>query len=173
MLGHGKFKPFRFKMRFLELRLNQWFEEEAFRYSSKVEKTFRKLFAEYSIEISDPFLEKAHMIDEKVDENNPWADWGQHQSAQQMSKTNELDKYLEEETMSVGVELDILQYWKMHSGTYPTLARMARDILAVPASTVASESAFSSAERTVSDYRSRLKSETIEALICFQDWLRS
>ena len=163
----------RFKMRFLEFRLNQWFEEEAFRYSSKVEKTFRKLFAEYSAEISDPFLEKAHMVDEKVDENNPWADWGQHQSAQQMSKTNELDKYLEEETMSVVVELDILQYWKMHSGTYPTLARMARDILAVPASTVASESAFSSAERTVSDYRSRLKSETIEALICFQDWLRS
>jgi len=112
----------RFKMRFLEFRLNQWFEEEAFRYSSKVEKTFRKLFAEYSAEISDPFLEKAHMIDEKVDENNPWADWGQHQSAQQMSKTNELDKYLEEETMSVVVQLDILQYWKMHSGTYPTLA---------------------------------------------------
>jgi hypothetical protein len=25
----------------------------------------------------------------------------------------------------------------------------------------------------VSDYKSRLKSETIEALICFQDWLRS
>jgi len=71
----------RFKMRFLEFRLNQWFEEEAFRYSSKVEKTFRKLFAEYSAEISDPFLEKAHMVDEKVDENNPWADWGQHQSA--------------------------------------------------------------------------------------------
>jgi hypothetical protein len=46
-----------------------------------VEKTFRKLFAEYSAEISDPFLEKAHMVDEKVDENNPWADWGQHQSA--------------------------------------------------------------------------------------------
>jgi hypothetical protein len=75
--------------------------------------------------------------------------------------------------MSIGVDLDILQYWKMHSGTYPTFARMARDILAVPASTVASELTFSSAERIVSDYRSRLKSETIEALICFQDWLRS
>jgi hypothetical protein len=54
---------------------------------------------------------------------------GQHQSAHRISTTNELDKYLEEETMSVGVDLDILQYWKMHSGTYPTLARMARDIL--------------------------------------------
>lgn len=163
----------RFKMRFLEFRLNQWFQEEAFRYTSKVEKTFRKLFAEYSAETSDPFLEKAPAVDEKIDENNPWSDWGQHQSAQRISTTNELDKYLEEETLSVGVDLDILQFWKMHSGTYPTLARMARDILAVPASTVASESAFSCAGRIVSDYRSRLKSETIEALICFQDWLRS
>jgi hypothetical protein len=163
----------RFKMHFLEFRLNQWFQEEAFRYTSKVEKTFRKLFAEYSTETSDPFPEKAPVVDEKIDENNPWSDWGQHQSAQRISTTNELDKYLEEETLSVGVELDILQYWNMHSGTYPTLARMARDILAVPASTVASKSAFSSAERIVSDYRSRLKSETIEALICFQDWLRS
>jgi hypothetical protein len=88
-------------------------------------------------------------------------------------KVNVLDRYLEEETLSVTVDLDILQYWKMYSTRYPVLACMARDILAVPASTVASESAFSTGERTVSDYRSRLKSETIEALICLQDWLRS
>jgi hypothetical protein len=60
----------------------------------------------------------------------------------------------------------------MYSTRYPVLACMARDILAVAASTVASESAFSTGERIVSDYRSRLKSETIEALICLQDWLR-
>jgi hypothetical protein len=88
-------------------------------------------------------------------------------------KVNELDRYLEEETVSVTANLDILQYWKMYSTRYPVLACMARDILAVPASTVASESSFSTGERTVSDYRSRLKSETIEALICLQDWLRS
>jgi hypothetical protein len=41
-----------------------------------VEKTFRKLFAEYSAETSDPFLEKAPAVDEKIDENNPWLDWG-------------------------------------------------------------------------------------------------
>jgi microcompartment protein CcmL/EutN len=86
---------------------------------------------------------------------------------------NNLDTYLEEETLDVGSNLDILQYWKMHSTTYPILARMAGDILAVPASMVASESAFSTGGRVVSDYRSRLKSETIEAVICLQDWPRS
>jgi hypothetical protein len=80
---------------------------------------------------------------------------------------------LEEETVPVTVDLDILQYWKIQSTRYPVLGCMARDILAIPASTVASESAFSTGERVVSDYRSRLKSETIEALICLQDWLRS
>jgi hypothetical protein len=39
-------------------------------------------------------------------------------------------------------------------GKFPILARMARDILAVPASTVASESAFSSGEEIINDYRS-------------------
>ena len=50
---------------------------------------------------------------------------------------------------------------------------MARDLLAVPASTVAAESAFSTSERIVNDHRTRLASNAIEALLCFQDWLRS
>jgi hypothetical protein len=57
-------------------------------------------------------------------------------------------------------------------GKFPILARMARDILAVPASMVASESAFSSGEKIINDYRSRLTSETVEALICLQNWIR-
>jgi hypothetical protein len=50
---------------------------------------------------------------------------------------------------------------------------MARDVLTIPASTVLSESAFSTGERVVSDFRSQLNTETIEALICLQDWLRA
>ncbi|KAL6596654.1 hypothetical protein ACP70R_047297 [Stipagrostis hirtigluma subsp. patula] len=82
-------------------------------------------------------------------------DWGQHQRSQRLRKISELDRYLEEETMPVDVELDILQHWKMHSTRLPILSCMARDLLAVPASSVASESAFSTGERVISDYRSR------------------
>jgi hypothetical protein len=63
-------------------------------------------------------------------------------------------------------------WWKMHVPKYPILSRMARDVFAVTASTVASESAFSTSGRIVSDYRNRLSGNTIEALICFQNWLR-
>jgi len=61
----------------------------------------------------------------------------------------------------------------MHSTKYPVVSRMARDVFAAPASTVASESAFSTSGRIVSDYRSRLTSKKVQALVCLQDWLRA
>ncbi|KAL4561102.1 hypothetical protein LXL04_033264 [Taraxacum kok-saghyz] len=54
---------------------------------------------------------------------------------------------------------------------YPTLQQVVRDILAIPVSTVASESAFSSGGRHVTPHRNRLHPDTLEALICAQDWL--
>jgi hypothetical protein len=51
----------------------------------------------------------------------------------------------------------------MNSITYPTLAAIACDVLAMTASTVASESAFSMGARTVTDFRSRLSVESVEA----------
>jgi hypothetical protein len=53
------------------------------------------------------------------------------------------------------------------------LSRIAHDVLAVPAPVVPSESAFSTGQRVVSDYRSRLKIIIIEALICLQDFLNN
>jgi hypothetical protein len=49
---------------------------------------------------------------------------------------------------------------------------MARDILAIPVSTVASESAFSTGGRVIETFRSSLKQEMTEALICAQQWLK-
>lgn len=49
---------------------------------------------------------------------------------------------------------------------------MARDLLAIPVSTVASESAFSTGGRVLDRFRSSLTPRTVEALICTQDWYR-
>ncbi|KAH9604729.1 hypothetical protein KSS87_013687 [Heliosperma pusillum] len=50
---------------------------------------------------------------------------------------------------------------------------MARDILAIPVSTVASESAFSTGGRILDQFRSSLSSRMVEGLVCAQYWLRT
>nr|GEU37124.1 zinc finger BED domain-containing protein RICESLEEPER 2 [Tanacetum cinerariifolium] len=64
------------------------------------------------------------------------------------SKT-ELQRYLKEPMVELrkGQIFDILQWWKVNGPRFPTVARMARDILAIQISTVASESAFSTGGR--------------------------
>ncbi|KAJ1703103.1 hypothetical protein LUZ63_002882 [Rhynchospora breviuscula] len=74
---------------------------------------------------------------------------------------------------SLDEEFDILAWWKLKTPKYPVLSRLTRDILAVPISIVASESAFSTSGRVLSTVRSSLNDESIEALICAQDWLRA
>ncbi|CAN1336552.1 Zinc finger BED domain-containing protein RICESLEEPER 2 [Linum perenne] len=84
---------------------------------------------------------------------------------------NELDSYLEDNVLRRSDDFDILNWWKANSTKYPTLALIARDILAIPVSTVASESAFSAGGRLISTQRSRLHIKTVETLMCTQSWL--
>ncbi|KAA0032874.1 transposase [Cucumis melo var. makuwa] len=57
--------------------------------------------------------------------------------------SSEIDIYLLEANVRTEGDFDILQWWKMNSERFEVLGCMARDILAIPVSTVASESAFS------------------------------
>ena len=50
------------------------------------------------------------------------------------------------------------------------LSIIARDILTVPVSTVASEAAFSAGGKVVSKKRCNLSSEAIEAVVYLEDW---
>jgi len=48
---------------------------------------------------------------------------------------------------------------------------MARDILSIHISIVALESTFSVGEHMINQYRSLLKPDIVEALVCTRDWL--
>ncbi|PON36338.1 Ribonuclease H-like domain containing protein [Trema orientale] len=54
---------------------------------------------------------------------------------------------------------------------YPDLAAIARDILSIPVSIVASEASFSVWVYVLDLYHSTLKADTVEAIICMKDWL--
>ncbi|KAG8482803.1 hypothetical protein CXB51_024369 [Gossypium anomalum] len=84
----------------------------------------------------------------------------------------ELDRYLgEDKEVKNSSSFDLLLWWKMNSLRFPILAQMARDILAIPISTVASKSAFSTGGRVLDSFRSSLTPLMVEALVCTQDWL--
>ncbi|KAL6540786.1 hypothetical protein OROMI_024669 [Orobanche minor] len=84
---------------------------------------------------------------------------------------SELDYYLEESVLPRVENFDILAWWKSNGPKYPTLLAMTRDILVIPVSTVASESAFSTNDIFLSPHRSRLHPKALKALMCAQDWL--
>ena len=85
---------------------------------------------------------------------------------------NELDKYMAEPLLRQD-PFDILAFWKNNTDKYPILSQIARDVMSIQVSTVASESAFSAAGRVVDPYRNRLDPEMVQALICIKDWIRA
>jgi hypothetical protein len=90
----------------------------------------------------------------------------------EVSKT-EIERYLTEAVEKPNPDFDILNWWKVNSTKFPILALLARDVLAIPITTVASESAFSTGGRVLDPFRSSLAPKTVEALVCAQNWLRS
>jgi hAT family C-terminal dimerisation region len=88
---------------------------------------------------------------------------------------SKLDEYLADalDEASLDDDLDILAWWKLKAPKYLILARLTRDILAILISTVASESCFSTSSRKLNTVRNSLNNESIEALVCAQDWLRA
>ena len=98
--------------------------------------------------------------------NNSSSSSKKHRSARM-----EFDHFIDEEVLKRSEDFDILARWKSNDLKYPTLQRIARDILAIPITTIASKSTFSTSGRLLSPHRSRLHLKTIKAMMCAQNWL--
>ncbi|XP_047339774.1 zinc finger BED domain-containing protein RICESLEEPER 2-like [Impatiens glandulifera] len=90
---------------------------------------------------------------------------------------SDLDIYLEEgvfrtQDEDTSVQFDALAWWKSQELKFKILSKLARDVLAIPISTVASEATFSVGTRVLDPYRSRLTSDMLQVLICGADWVR-
>ena len=115
----------------------------------------------------------SNLFELTYDEQDPLSkfDLFVHSTSEEGHAKLELDYYLKETVLPRISDFDVLSWWKKNGIKYPTLQMIVRDIYAIPVSTVASESAFSTGGRMVSKHRSRLHPNTLEALMCAQSWL--
>jgi len=89
------------------------------------------------------------------------------------TQETDLERYLLDPciTDSKSMTWDISNWWlKEGTGKYPSLAKMARDVLTVQASSVASESEFSTSGRVVTDFRSSLAPRKVRLLMLMKSW---
>ncbi|KZV38725.1 hypothetical protein F511_19523 [Dorcoceras hygrometricum] len=98
----------------------------------------------------------------------------QNEEEKLLEISNEVDKYLADEIEKRSNQhFNLLEWWKGNENRYPIISMIAKDIFAIPSSTVASEAAFSLGKRVVDPFRSCLSPKMVEALVCTIDWLRA
>ena len=92
------------------------------------------------------------------------------EAEQSVGCSNEVDKYLAENCDGRrDVNFEVLRWWKENSSRYSMLSKVAKDMLAIPVLTVASESAFSTEGRIVDPFRSSLSPLMVQNLVCTQN----
>ncbi|XP_031131905.1 zinc finger BED domain-containing protein RICESLEEPER 2-like [Ipomoea triloba] len=186
LIFYGNIMDPRDKIEYMPYQFNQLYgDENGKSLFEKVMKDLKELYADYVTSFpvqSDPVpVEQSvppTVLSDPVSVGRPQSLLKSQFKKQRLEsgelgrKKTELEVYLSEAIIEEDGEFDLLKWWKVNAGRFPVLSKMARDILAVPISTVASESTFSTSGRVLDAFRSSLTPKIVEALVCAQDWLR-
>ncbi|KAK1360102.1 zinc finger BED domain-containing protein DAYSLEEPER-like [Heracleum sosnowskyi] len=173
----------RFKMKLVEFSFSRIYGEDAGTWIKVVDEGIHELFVEYIVlslppptfVVEDREGMKLEMSPEdEIPAGDDLSSFDVYISdiAGSQHMKSELDQYLEEPLLPRTQEFDVLSWWKQNSQNYPTLSRMASDILCIPVSTGAPDSVFDTVTKKMDSYRCSLKPSTVEALICAKDWLQ-
>ncbi len=84
----------------------------------------------------------------------------------------ELDLYLADETR-IDNNMNLISYWNLNKSLYPNLARIAKRVLAIPATNTAVERLFSHSGSTVTNRRTRLDADKINNLLFIKRNMRT
>ncbi|XP_075658834.1 zinc finger BED domain-containing protein RICESLEEPER 2-like [Castanea sativa] len=96
-----------------------------------------------------------------------------HLAVDSLENKSKVERYLADCVEEDSPNFCILNWWKVNSSKYRLLSKVACDVLVIPLSTVASESAFSTGGLVLDPFRNSLLPNTVEMLICAQNWLRA
>lgn len=89
--------------------------------------------------------------------------------ASMSSATDELTQYLSEPPAPIPT--DVLEWWKVNSTRYPRLSVMARDFLAVQATSLTPEEIFCSKGDEIDKQRFCMPHSSTQALLCIRSWI--
>lgn len=86
------------------------------------------------------------------------------------SATDELTQYLSEAPAPIAT--DVLEWWKVNSARYRRLSVMARDFLAVQATSVVPEELFCGKGDEIDKQRFCMQHDSTQAILCIKSWIQ-
>lgn len=134
---------------------------------------FEDLYRSHYYHATDRVLEEEKKKVEKKEMDSDFLDLSSIYSAKKKSEhwREEINRYLD--IPEVQMDVDVLQWWKKNAALFPCLSKMARDILAIPASSVSVERFFSTGSLVMTKLRASLKDETLRQLMLINSWSKS
>ncbi|GAB4850064.1 hypothetical protein Ancab_039894 [Ancistrocladus abbreviatus] len=176
----------RFKLKLVEFSFSKIYGEDAEAWLRMIDEAIHELFLEYvaqTLPLPSIHVEQRHddaskmeiSQEETLHNGDGLSDFDVYISEIESNNhmKSELDQYLEEALLPRGLgDFDVLGWWKLNRIKYPTLSKMAADILCIPFATVAPDSVFDTASTKLDNGLCSLKPKMLEALVCAKDWLR-
>ncbi|KAJ4723563.1 Zinc finger BED domain-containing protein [Melia azedarach] len=161
----------RFKMDIVQLWYNKIYGIDADRYLKKIINDFNNIYNEYCAKAFEPGFEDAASSTSYLDAMGR-SSTSSHNVIS--SKSSELERYLNEPKFPSIENFDILAWWRAYNPVFPTLARMARDFLAVPVA-VDNDELFSLRFDTVDCIVNceDLDDDVKPALLCLTTWFKT
>uniref|UniRef100_A0A0E0QQT4 BED-type domain-containing protein n=1 Tax=Oryza rufipogon TaxID=4529 RepID=A0A0E0QQT4_ORYRU len=161
----------KYRLEIIKSRIMYNFNSDMEDYIEEVNDMLLRLFREYSGQTEDPNCTSSFITsgwnylykDDRLLDHYHYSEFPERKRPM-----TEFDQYLEDPCLS-NDGTSVLKWWKEHSMIYPTIARIARDILAIPYRTdckVATRTTRVAIAKSDGNHY-------VEERVCTQDWLRS
>ena len=159
-----------------------WFEDsggDSMRMYKKAIDRFKETYNRYRTRASEiNTFERLNQEEEtrEKEERDPqdWRDpFFEFEDKRAHAVKPELERYLEEPLIPRDLKtshLDVWKYWQSKQFEFPILAQIARDFLAIPASSAASERVFSQGGDLITKKRNRIGGTNTRYVLCLRSW---